>query len=1444
LLIPTRLFPSGVDIGPLVTPMTGRADHSFRVLTALFVTALFLLPSASLALDIEGPASSRALTVWFESPSVKVKKNDPAPTDTAVWGSGPGKIRLAAAIAESEGFQAVVTVGAQTSGSVSMSALTGAGGTIATSNIDIYEARYLTDLQTDWPDPLVPLTFAPTFATGRNNPYLVDFHVPDNTVPGLYIGNITITAGSDTSTTPVELTVWNITYPKTPTLFTWFDDAGGNWASEYGYQPYSTQDVNLMKNVYKQYAKYKIQPGNCNLGQVGRNNMTVNAGVVSVDFAGTDPWLKYCVDDLGFRSFRFPLSAYTPRRLDMPPGSGHPDQNYYWGSPPYDMNPTYADHIGQYIKLVADHYRTKGWFNKTFVYATDEPVGYNYDAGNGWYWNHPDFHVVQQYYNLTHLKAPGIKYIQTDQMVPDLWDYTEVWAVPYNTYHELDAAGREGKNQTVWWYNTDAGITSPGYEGRAIYWDTYARGVQGCLYWGTNYWGDNPGGDPYRGSNSNGDGYLFYPGPKVGIMDDVVPSQRLILDRDGIEDYELLTQYGQIYGVDAARAIAESVAKGSFFAGDRAQVIDDDMIYAVRNYLATEIMKARDYKTWSDTFHNANNISTGQGLVPDTNWEGNYGLDYANAPVMIDSLDAIGGWHSNDQLAMNSTVSIDTTQKSQGTGSLRIDWWRNTDPAWLGGYNYMRNGRVVTSTIAPKDWSQYQILEMDVRSEEQVPGYLTMLIGDSSGTVVQGGMHQFMRYEAGPAPGWRHAVIDISGPTRNNIQYIEPIQYNYAFPVPFHHYAYWLDNISIRKSALMTSGTIESETIDLGETVSQFAGLEYISQWTLPAGTTLSFETRTSDDGITWSPWVAATPSGQFTADIKSPAGRYIQYRATFTSSGTATPVLSEVRINYKGVTNVNVGLDGLGTDPVVPNNNETFNLTATVGNKLLQPISKVRVEFYLNDPAKGGTPLGNKTVDLAASAKANVSIPLKEKAGNYRFFATLNLTPGLTDLSPSDNIINVSVFVNAYPVAVINAPSWAFINESVHFNANASTDDQGITEYRWDFGAYNTTGKVVTYAYNSSGTKAFRLTVKDQHGAAANATGNIRIVVRNPTPDFEIAPAKGTVLTAFKFNSLTEDLDHLVTNYTWDFGDGTNGHGLNAAHRFDDDRTYVITLTVIFNNGTLNEASVSKNLTIDNLPPVANITATTLVADKNVLVGFDGGGSYDPDDPKGELDFGWTFGDGSYGVGETAGHAYIKSGFFNVTLTVKDKKGAQSQAKVQVKILNKAPIADWTMPANATVGQNVTFNASKSKDYDGIIVNYSWDFGDGSKAYGHDAVHEYAGPGNYSVLLVVTDDSGASVGNKRTIWIKPKEIIPKPKPKPKPKGLDMMVVGFSIAAVVAIGAVIGAFLVLRKRKGDKGQAPQTATTQQTTTPPPGPAPPEGAEGPPAAPPTEEAGKP
>lgn len=59
------------------------------------------------------------------------------------------------------------------------------------------------------------------------------------------------------------------------------------------------------------------------------------------------------------------------------------------------------------------------------------------------------------------------------------------------------------------------------------------------------------------------------------------------------------------------------------------------------------------------------------------------------------------------------------------------------------------------------------------------------------------------------------------------------------------------------------------------------------------------------------------------------------------------------------------------------------------------------------------------------------------------------------------------------------------------------------------------------------------------------------------------------------------------------------------------------------------------------------------------------------------------------------------------------------------------------------TISIDIGFDASDSGDPDGHIVSWSWNFGDGNAATGETASHHYAHPGDYSVVLTVTDNDG-----------------------------------------------------------------------------------------------------
>ncbi|HLF05605.1 MAG TPA: ABC transporter substrate-binding protein [Thermoplasmata archaeon] len=76
----------------------------------------------------------------------------------------------------------------------------------------------------------------------------------------------------------------------------------------------------------------------------------------------------------------------------------------------------------------------------------------------------------------------------------------------------------------------------------------------------------------------------------------------------------------------------------------------------------------------------------------------------------------------------------------------------------------------------------------------------------------------------------------------------------------------------------------------------------------------------------------------------------------------------------------------------------------------------------------------------------------------------------------------------------------------------------------------------------------------------------------------------------------------------------------------------------------------------------------------------------------------------------------------------------------------NQAPTAvAGASSTTAYVTQEITFSGNGSKDSDGSISKYDWDFADGGTGSGVEAKHVYATPGPYKVKLTVTDNGGAT---------------------------------------------------------------------------------------------------
>jgi RHS repeat-associated protein len=92
----------------------------------------------------------------------------------------------------------------------------------------------------------------------------------------------------------------------------------------------------------------------------------------------------------------------------------------------------------------------------------------------------------------------------------------------------------------------------------------------------------------------------------------------------------------------------------------------------------------------------------------------------------------------------------------------------------------------------------------------------------------------------------------------------------------------------------------------------------------------------------------------------------------------------------------------------------------------------------------------------------------------------------------------------------------------------------------------------------------------------------------------------------------------------------------------------------------------------------------------------------------------------------------------------------------------NVAPIAGFTFSSNNfTEPSLVSFSALNSVDPDGVIVDYSWNFGDGSFGAGALVNHIYDSAGQYYATLTVTDNRGATSSHSENVIVQADNVAP-----------------------------------------------------------------------------------
>jgi PKD repeat protein len=386
------------------------------------------------------------------------------------------------------------------------------------------------------------------------------------------------------------------------------------------------------------------------------------------------------------------------------------------------------------------------------------------------------------------------------------------------------------------------------------------------------------------------------------------------------------------------------------------------------------------------------------------------------------------------------------------------------------------------------------------------------------------------------------------------------------------------------------------------------------------------------------------------------------------------------------------------------------------------------------------------------------------EPSHTYSASGTYTVTLTVTDDGGSTGTSSRQVAVSAPPASPGNQAPQAEFQVACEelrctFTDRSRDEDGSITGRHWDFGDGTTSNaRNPSHNYTTGGQFTVVLMVTDDDGASDTQT-HAAHPAEPPAPPSPPPPEPNTPPRAefavtcrdltCTFTDRSADGDGSIAIRRWDFGDGASSTERNPSHTYAAAGRFDVVLTVTDDDGASDSETHSANPSEPpppppppaNNPPTAEFQVTCqelrcTFVDRST----DGDGSI--------VRWQWEFGDGATSSERNPSHEYASGGRFDVLLVVTDDDGAADTKTHRAEPkepppppANEPPHADFDVRCS---GLTCTFT-DKSKDDDGTVVSWQWNFGDGVTSTEQNPVHTYPTGGRFDATLTVTDDDGAT---------------------------------------------------------------------------------------------------